>query len=153
MSVGVTKDYKLKVRILHASHTLGWSWNWNTLDLSIEEVSGPTFRTPKQTVQFLLLSKQKKGTKTVNRTNLPFSSRKMEQIISVQPYSGSQKVDCSYSFLILQSILVLLCLEDKEGNDISYFCFCFRGLQRPSRSWVGSNRPIADDEGLDEDIQ
>jgi len=25
MSVGVTKDYKLKVRNLHASHTLGWS--------------------------------------------------------------------------------------------------------------------------------
>jgi hypothetical protein len=25
MSVGVTKDYKLKVRILHASHTLGWT--------------------------------------------------------------------------------------------------------------------------------
>jgi hypothetical protein len=24
MSVGVTKDYKLKVRNLHASHTLGW---------------------------------------------------------------------------------------------------------------------------------
>jgi hypothetical protein len=29
MSVGVTKDYKLKVRNLHASHTLGWYWNWN----------------------------------------------------------------------------------------------------------------------------
>jgi hypothetical protein len=28
MSVGVTKDYKLKVSNLHASHTLGWSWNW-----------------------------------------------------------------------------------------------------------------------------
>ena len=28
MSVGVLKDYKL--RNLHASHTLGWSWNWNT---------------------------------------------------------------------------------------------------------------------------
>ncbi len=25
MSVGVTKDYKLKARNLHASHTLGWS--------------------------------------------------------------------------------------------------------------------------------
>ncbi len=25
MSVGVTKDYKLKVRNLHSSHTLGWS--------------------------------------------------------------------------------------------------------------------------------
>jgi hypothetical protein len=25
MSVGVTKDYKLKVRNLHASHALGWS--------------------------------------------------------------------------------------------------------------------------------
>ncbi len=24
MSVGVTKDYKLKVKNLHASHTLGW---------------------------------------------------------------------------------------------------------------------------------
>ena len=24
------KDYKLKLRNLHASHTLGWSWNWNT---------------------------------------------------------------------------------------------------------------------------
>ncbi len=24
------KDYKLKLRILLASHTLGWSWNWNT---------------------------------------------------------------------------------------------------------------------------
>ncbi len=24
------KDYKLKPRNLHASHTLGWSWNWNT---------------------------------------------------------------------------------------------------------------------------
>jgi hypothetical protein len=30
MSIGVTKDYKLKVKNLHASHTLGWSWNWNT---------------------------------------------------------------------------------------------------------------------------
>ena len=30
MSVGVTKDYKLKVKNLHVSHTLGWSWNWNT---------------------------------------------------------------------------------------------------------------------------
>ncbi len=30
MSVGVMKDYKLKRRNLHASHTLGWSWNWNT---------------------------------------------------------------------------------------------------------------------------
>jgi hypothetical protein len=28
MSVGVTKDYKLKVRNLHASHTLGWSCLW-----------------------------------------------------------------------------------------------------------------------------
>jgi hypothetical protein len=28
MSVGVTKDYKLKVRNLHASDTLGWSWKW-----------------------------------------------------------------------------------------------------------------------------
>jgi hypothetical protein len=25
MNVGVTKDYKLKVRNLHASYTLGWS--------------------------------------------------------------------------------------------------------------------------------
>ena len=24
------KDYKLKLRKLRASHTLGWSWNWNT---------------------------------------------------------------------------------------------------------------------------
>jgi hypothetical protein len=30
MSVGVMKDYKLKLRKLCASHTLGWSWNWNT---------------------------------------------------------------------------------------------------------------------------
>ena len=30
LRVGVTKDYKLKVKNLHASHTLGWSWNWNT---------------------------------------------------------------------------------------------------------------------------
>jgi hypothetical protein len=28
MSVGVMEDYKL--RDLRASHTLGWSWNWNT---------------------------------------------------------------------------------------------------------------------------
>jgi hypothetical protein len=26
MSVGVMKDYKLKLRNLHASYTLGWSW-------------------------------------------------------------------------------------------------------------------------------
>jgi hypothetical protein len=30
MSVGVMKDYKLKQRNLRASHTLGWSWKWNT---------------------------------------------------------------------------------------------------------------------------
>jgi hypothetical protein len=30
MSVGVMKDYKLKQRNLRVSHTLGWSWNWNT---------------------------------------------------------------------------------------------------------------------------
>ncbi len=30
MSVGVMKDYKLKLRKLHVSHTLGWLWNWNT---------------------------------------------------------------------------------------------------------------------------
>ena len=24
------KDYKLKLRNLHVSHTLCWSWNWNT---------------------------------------------------------------------------------------------------------------------------
>ncbi len=31
MSVGVTKDYKLKVRNLHASHTLSWSrWFWTS---------------------------------------------------------------------------------------------------------------------------
>jgi hypothetical protein len=29
-SVGVMKDYKLKQRNLLVSHTLGWSWNWNT---------------------------------------------------------------------------------------------------------------------------
>jgi hypothetical protein len=28
MNVGVMKDYKL--RNLCTSHTLGWSWNWNT---------------------------------------------------------------------------------------------------------------------------
>ncbi len=28
MNVGVMKDYKL--RDLHTSHTLGWSWYWNT---------------------------------------------------------------------------------------------------------------------------
>ncbi len=28
MNVGVMKDYKL--RELRASHTLGWSWYWNT---------------------------------------------------------------------------------------------------------------------------
>jgi hypothetical protein len=30
MSVGVMKDYKLKLRNLRTSYTLGWSWNWNT---------------------------------------------------------------------------------------------------------------------------
>jgi hypothetical protein len=30
MSVGVMKDYKLKLGNLRVSHTLGWSWNWNT---------------------------------------------------------------------------------------------------------------------------
>jgi hypothetical protein len=30
MSVGVMKDYKLKLRDLRVSDTLGWSWNWNT---------------------------------------------------------------------------------------------------------------------------
>jgi hypothetical protein len=25
------KDYKLKQRNLRASHTLGWSWNWNAV--------------------------------------------------------------------------------------------------------------------------
>jgi hypothetical protein len=30
MSVGVMKDWKLKLRNLLASYTLGWSWNWNT---------------------------------------------------------------------------------------------------------------------------
>jgi hypothetical protein len=30
MSVGVMKDCKLKLRDLRDSHTLGWSWNWNT---------------------------------------------------------------------------------------------------------------------------
>jgi len=28
--MSVIKDYKLKLRKLRASHTLGWSWNWNT---------------------------------------------------------------------------------------------------------------------------
>jgi hypothetical protein len=31
MSVGVMEDYKL--RDLRVSHTLGWSWNWNTLKI------------------------------------------------------------------------------------------------------------------------
>jgi hypothetical protein len=30
VSVGVMKDYKLKLRNLLVSHTLSWSWNWNT---------------------------------------------------------------------------------------------------------------------------
>ena len=30
MSVGVMKDYKLKLKNLLSSRTLGWSWNWNT---------------------------------------------------------------------------------------------------------------------------
>jgi hypothetical protein len=30
MSVGVMKDYKLKLRKLRVSHTLGCPWNWNT---------------------------------------------------------------------------------------------------------------------------
>jgi hypothetical protein len=29
MGVGVMKDYKLKLRNLHVSHTLGWSWNFS----------------------------------------------------------------------------------------------------------------------------
>jgi len=33
MSVGVMKDYKLKLRDLRASQTLGWSWNWSGLYL------------------------------------------------------------------------------------------------------------------------
>ena len=33
MSVGVMKDCKLKLSDLRASHTLGWSWNWNTLKI------------------------------------------------------------------------------------------------------------------------
>jgi hypothetical protein len=28
--VGVMKDYNLTLRNLLASHTLSWSWNWNT---------------------------------------------------------------------------------------------------------------------------
>ncbi len=37
MSVGVMKDYKLKQRNLHVSHTLGWSWNLGRLEhLKIE---------------------------------------------------------------------------------------------------------------------
>ena len=31
MSVGVTKDYKIKVRILYASHTLGWCSRTNAV--------------------------------------------------------------------------------------------------------------------------
>ena len=31
------KDYKLKLRNLHTSDTLGWSWNWNTYTLIIVE--------------------------------------------------------------------------------------------------------------------
>jgi hypothetical protein len=30
MSVGVMKDYNPKLRNLHSSYTLGWSWNLNT---------------------------------------------------------------------------------------------------------------------------
>jgi hypothetical protein len=30
MSVGVMKDYNLKVRDLHGSHTLGCEGDWNT---------------------------------------------------------------------------------------------------------------------------
>ena len=30
MSVGGMKDFKLKLNNLLVSHTLGWSWNWNT---------------------------------------------------------------------------------------------------------------------------
>ncbi len=30
MSVGVMKDYKLKLRKLRDSITQGWPWNWNT---------------------------------------------------------------------------------------------------------------------------
>jgi hypothetical protein len=37
MSVGVMEDYKL--RDLRASHTLGWSCNWNTKDK--DEVNKP----------------------------------------------------------------------------------------------------------------
>jgi hypothetical protein len=28
--VGVMKDYNLTLRNLRVSHTLSWSWNWNT---------------------------------------------------------------------------------------------------------------------------
>ncbi len=31
------KDYKLKLRNLYTSDTLGWSWNWNTYTLIIVE--------------------------------------------------------------------------------------------------------------------
>jgi hypothetical protein len=31
MNVGVMKNYKL--RDLRASHTLGWSWNWNIVNI------------------------------------------------------------------------------------------------------------------------
>jgi hypothetical protein len=38
MSVGVMKDYKLKLRNLSVSHTLGWSWNWNTLKIETRSI-------------------------------------------------------------------------------------------------------------------
>ncbi len=30
MSIGTMKDEKLKLKNLHVSQTLGWSWNWKT---------------------------------------------------------------------------------------------------------------------------
>jgi hypothetical protein len=36
MSVGDVKDYKLKLRNLHVSHTLGWSWTLELEHLKIE---------------------------------------------------------------------------------------------------------------------
>jgi len=43
MSVGVTKDYKLKVNNLHASHTLGWSSPCHALISPVFESSGRIF--------------------------------------------------------------------------------------------------------------
>ncbi len=34
------KDYNVKLRNLLTSHTLGWSWNWNTLKIEVCEYDG-----------------------------------------------------------------------------------------------------------------